>query len=65
MENANLSSEYIEALEASRIASRTFAAAQRAYRAREIGDAEFLAARALHDAALAAFDAAYDKEQVR
>jgi hypothetical protein len=36
---------YNEALETVREATRVFHAAQKAYRAREIGDAEFLAAR--------------------
>lgn len=49
---------YAESLEAARCASRSFAEAQRKYRAREIGDAEFLAARAKYDESSAALDAA-------
>jgi hypothetical protein len=57
-----MSKEYELALEASRKASREFAAAQTAYRARKIDDREFLAAKAKHDEACKAFDAAYAKE---
>jgi hypothetical protein len=57
-----MTKEYELALEASRKASREFAEAQTAYRARNIGDAEFLAAKAKHDAACKEFDAAYDAE---
>jgi hypothetical protein len=44
-------------------ASREFAAATQKYRARQIGDAEFLAAKAKHDAAQADFDKAFTAEQ--
>ena len=38
---------------------KRFTEAQRAYRAREIGDAEYLAARHAYDAAIMEFDVAY------
>jgi hypothetical protein len=60
-----MSPEYAEALEQSRMASRTFAEAQAAYRSRKIGDAEFLSAKAKHDEAMRAFDAAYALEEAR
>jgi ribosomal protein S18 acetylase RimI-like enzyme len=60
-----LSPEYQQALEASRTAGAAFTEATRRYRAREIGDADYLAAREAHDAAEAAFDAAHAKEQQR
>lgn len=53
--------EYNAALEVFRKASATFSAAQDAYRARTIGDAEFLAARAEFKAADAVMDAAEAK----
>ncbi len=49
---------YDAAREVSRKASREFLQVQKRYRAREIGDAEFLAGKALHDKAMEAFDAA-------
>ena len=52
---------YEAALEKSREASRKFMAAQTAYRARQIGDKEFLAAKAEHDVACKEFDVAYAK----
>ena len=54
---------YEKALEESRQASRDFAEVQRAYRAQEIGDEEFLAGREIYDAAMAKFDEAYTNEQ--
>jgi GNAT superfamily N-acetyltransferase/cation transport regulator ChaC len=54
---------YEKALEESRQASNDFAEVQRAYRAQEIGDEEFLAGRKVYDAAMAKFDEAYDNEQ--
>ena len=54
--------EYEIALTQSRIASAEFRKAQLAYRSRQIGDAEFLAAKALHDAACKEFDVAFAKE---
>jgi hypothetical protein len=53
---------YEAALEASRKASREFAIVVADYRARKVGDAEFLAAKAKHDEANKVFDAAYAKE---
>jgi hypothetical protein len=53
---------YEAALEASRKAAREFTAAQVAYRTRQIGDAEFLVAKAKYDESEKAFDAAYAKE---
>lgn len=41
---------YDKVLEAARVASAAFREAQKQYRSRKIGDAEFLAARALFDA---------------
>jgi hypothetical protein len=46
-------------------ASTVFMAAQKAYRARLIGDVEFLQAREVLKAADAAFDAAYAAEAAR
>ena len=54
---------YEKALEESRQASNDFAEVQRAYRAQEIGDEEFLAGREVYDAAMAKFDEAYASEQ--
>ena len=59
---AEPSAEYLKALDASRIASKKFSVVTAAYRARKIGDAEYLAARREHDAAMEAFDLAYAKE---
>ena len=56
------SREYELALEKARQASRAFAVAQKAYRTRQIGDAEFLAAKKIYDASGVEFDAAYAKE---
>lgn len=50
--------EYIAVLQAQRAASARFYIAQKAYRARTIGDAEFLAARAEYDASEVAFSKA-------
>lgn len=51
--------EYENALAAANAASATFAKVAADYRAMKIGDAEFLAARAVYDAANAAFDVAF------
>lgn len=56
---------YATALEKSRAASRVFAQAQADYRAQRIGDAEFLAARAVHNEASRKFDVAFTREQER
>jgi membrane-bound lytic murein transglycosylase B len=58
-----MTEEYRNALEDSREASKEFRVAQEQYRARTIGDAEFLAARAKYREAEALFDAAYAKEE--
>lgn len=50
---------YEAALEASRVAYAKFAKVTEAYRAREIDDAEYLAARAEYAEAEKTFDAAY------
>ena len=59
MEN---SKEYEAARIKASEATREFFKAQSAYRSRAIGDAEFLAAKAIHDAAQGAFDDALIKE---
>lgn len=58
-----ISKEYAAALLASREAAAKYRAACDDYRARRIGDAEFLAAKDLDAKATAAFDAAFAKEQ--
>lgn len=58
-----MSPEYEAALATANEASVRFTKAQLAYRAREIGDAEFLAARAAYKLAEAAFDVAFAKER--
>ena len=55
---------YEVALATVNAASRTFAEAQKKYRAREIGDGEFLAARAAYKAAEVEFDKAYAAREV-
>ena len=60
-----MSPEYRKALETAREASIKFSAAQHAYRARLINDAEFLAARAEYVESDKAFDAAYAAEESR
>jgi hypothetical protein len=57
------SAEYLAALEAHNVACRSFSKIQKAYRAREIGDQEFIAGRKAYDAATAIYDAAFAKEQ--
>lgn len=54
--------EYSLALVRANDASKAFRSVQEAYRSGKIGDAEFLAGKALHDAAQKEFDAAYAKE---
>ena len=58
-----LSIEYIEAWADAKKADKAFRKAQLAYRMQYIGDAEFLAAKEIHDKAQAEFDVAYAKEQ--
>lgn len=60
-----MSKEYEAALESAREASQRFARVQQDYRARRIGDEEYLAARADWDHSQVAFDAAFAKEDQR
>ena len=55
--------EYELALNAVREATRKFKAVRDSYRARKIGDAEFLAAKEVYDEADRAYELAYAKEQ--
>lgn len=55
-----MTAEYEAALEAVRAASRAYNVAVHAYRAGDMADADYLAARATLKAAEAAFDAAFD-----
>jgi hypothetical protein len=55
--------EYSEALERSREASRAFRMVTQDYRARRIGDREYLAARHAHGLAMAEFDLAWQMER--
>ena len=57
-----MSPKYAKAMEVSNKAIKAFSAAQIAYRGRTIGDSEFLAARAVYDKAMAAFDEAFEAE---
>lgn len=57
--------DYGAALNKARRASARFQVAQSVYRARKIGDKEFLAEKALYDASTAEFDAAYAAEQAK
>lgn len=57
------SKTYERAYETVREATRQFSEARKAYRAHEIDDANFLAARKLYKIAEADFDAAYAAEQ--
>ena len=57
------SAEYLAAYDAHNFAIGVFQTEQIAYRAGVIGDADFLAARAVYMGACAAYDAAYAIEQ--
>lgn len=57
-----MTNEYAIALESHNAASKIFTAAQAAYRARTIGDAEFITARKAFDAATEIYDAAFNAE---
>lgn len=57
-----MSPEYAAAYAAHNEAHALLRKAQLAYRARQIGDAEYLAARKVEEDALRAFDAAYAAE---
>lgn len=58
-----LSLEYKDALKESREATADFKEIQQAYRAKEIGDREFLAGKKSYEVAMAKFDEAFEKEQ--
>ncbi len=60
----NMTATYEAALNKSNIASRAFGLVQVAYRTRKIGDAEYLAARAVYEKSVAEFDAAFAAEAV-
>jgi hypothetical protein len=62
---ASMSLEYSKARDAMRAANAAFDKVTRAYRARQIGDAEYLAARRVWEAAEDVFDAAYAAEESR
>lgn len=62
---SDLSPAYRAACEAHDAALAVFIRAQAAYREQRTGDAEYLAARALFDAATLAYDAAFDAESRR
>ena len=57
-----MSEEYKAAYEKSGVAIREFTKAQEAYRARQIGDAEFLTAKAAYLLEMVQYDEAYNKE---
>lgn len=61
----DLSPEYTAAIEACDISFLKFNALAIAYRNREIGDNEFLAAKAEYNIAIAAFDAAFEIESTK
>lgn len=54
--------EYAMAVAAHDDACKTYRKVQEAYHSMQIGDAEFLAARKVYDAATMVFDAAFAKE---
>jgi hypothetical protein len=54
-----------DAVDKADAAYHVFEPIRQAYRARKIGDAEFLAAKAIYDAANREYDAAYIAEQNR
>lgn len=62
MPNDQISPEYAAAIAAHDAAQRKFDAVLQAYRARTVGDDEFLAARREYGAATAVFDVAFAKE---
>ena len=57
-----MTNEYKVAHAKANEAFEVFDVVRNAYRARTIGDDEFLAAKAIYDASLADFDVAYAKE---
>ena len=54
--------QYAAALEAHNVAFRAFDAVRTAYRTRQVGDAEFLAARAEYESASKIYDLAFEAE---
>lgn len=59
------SAEYIQAIKDHNAALAVFGPIQAAYRARKIGDAEYLAGRKVMEEANKAFDLAFSAEQSR
>lgn len=57
-----MNNTYEAAMEKSGAAIRAFKAVQEAYRARKIGDAEYLAGRKAYESAMAEYDIAFDTE---
>lgn len=62
MKMNNCSAEYTAAYDKSALAIKAFNEITKAYRARLIGDNEFINARKIYDAAMAEYDLAYAKE---
>ena len=60
-----MTKEYAAALAEHNAAQATFNAVTKAYRARQIGDDEYLAARAAYGRATKKFDEAFDREANR
>ena len=65
MERWNPSAAYKAAYDKSALAIQAFGVAQKAYRARQIGDTEFLKAKAVYKRAMDEYDAAFSREQSR
>ena len=57
-----MTTEYAAAIAAHNAAFAKFDAVRTAYRARKVGDAEFLAAKKAYEVATKAYDAAFAKE---
>jgi hypothetical protein len=64
-DTADLSKEYLDALEANNVAINIYTKERSKYYARQIGDTEFLAARDAYNAAMATFDIAFNAERDR
>lgn len=60
-----MTAEYEQALNAVREATRKFYAVRDAYHSLKVGDAEFLAAKAVYNEAEKIFDQAYAKEEAQ
>jgi hypothetical protein len=58
-----MTTEYKAAYDKSAAAIKAFGAIKLAYRGRTIGDAEFMAAKVIYDAAMAEFDVAFEAWQ--